>query len=337
LQQAVIVAKALNGRPVKLLRTREEDLTHVNGFHPMGMAKMTAALNADGMPTAIWVRIAGNDALEGRPLITYGKHKARLAEQLLRGFHLFPYAIPNRRIEVNTMKTWVPSATWRSTGSYANVFYLESFIDELAHAAGQDPLAYRRMLIAAAPSESFEDNAKNDWMTALDAVAKASGWGRALPKGTGMGVAIDDRKSIPARGIALTALAATVTVSPSGAIIVDRLNIVHDRGHAIINPEAAERQIRGMMSWALSPVLDQRITFRNAAVEQQNFDRYEPVRMATCPKDITIDYIKTDRWISGIGEEVVPLVAPAICNAIHAATGKRIRTVPLKGQDLSWA
>jgi isoquinoline 1-oxidoreductase beta subunit len=288
------------------------------------------------MPTAIWVKLAGNDALEGTPLIEYGPHKAKLAHQLLRGFHLFPYGTPNLRVEVNTMKTWVPTATWRSTGTYANVFYLESFVEEMAHAAGRDPIEYRRALIAARRPDSFEDNAKSDWLNALNVVAEKSGWGQTLPRGTGVGFAIDDRKSVAPRGIALVALAVTVSVSREGIVTIERMDIIHDQGHAVINPEAADRQIRGMMAWSLGPVFNQEITFRNAAVEQTNYNDYAPIRMADFPRDIFIHYIKTNRWISGIGEEVVPLVAPAILNAIHAATGKRIRSLPLSKHDLSW-
>ena len=182
------------------------------------------------------------------------------------------------------MKTFVPCSTWRSTGSYANVFYLESFIEELARAAGKDPVEYRRALIAAARPESFEDNAKDDWLLALDTVAEKAGWGRTLPKGTGIGFAIDDRKSVAPRGIALVALAATVSVTPSGEVTVERMDIVHDEGHAIINPEAAERQIRGMMAWGLGPVFSQEITFRNGAVEQTNYDNYAPVKMDRVPE-----------------------------------------------------
>jgi isoquinoline 1-oxidoreductase beta subunit len=337
LEQAVTIAKALNGRPVKLLWTREEDLGHVNGYHPMGVGRLTAALGPDGMPTAIWIRVAGNDALEGGPLIEFGPHKAKLAHQLLRGFHLFPYGVPNLRVEVNTMKTLVPCAPWRSTGTYANVFYLESFVEEMARAAGQDPIAYRRALISRASPDSFEDNAKADWLEALDLIAAKAGWGRPLPKGTGIGFAIDDRKSVAPRGIALVAMGVTVSVSPSGVVTIERMDIVHDRGHAIINPEAAERQIRSMMAWSLGPVFSQEISIRNAAVEQSNFHDYAPIVMSEFPRQIDISYMRTNRWISGIGEEVVPLVAPAILNAIHMATGKRIRSVPLRNHDLSWS
>jgi isoquinoline 1-oxidoreductase subunit beta len=336
LEQAVTVAKALGGRPVKVLWTREEDLGHVNGYHPMGVARLTAGLGPDGMPLALWIRVAGNDTLEGRPLIEFGKYKAKLAHQLLRGFHLFPYGVPNLRVEVNTMKTFVPCAPWRSTGTYANVFYLESFIEEMARAAGKDPIEYRRALVSRASPDSFEDNARADWLKALDLVAEKAGWGRQLPRGTGIGFAIDDRKAVAPRGIALVAMGVMVSVSPSGSVTIERMDIVHDQGHAIVNPEAAERQIRGMMAWSLGPVFNQEISFRDGVAEQTNFDSYTPIRMNEFPRQININYIKTDRWISGIGEEVVPLVAPAILNAIHMATGKRIRSVPLRNHDLSW-
>jgi isoquinoline 1-oxidoreductase beta subunit len=336
-QQAVVVAKALAGRPVKVLWSREEDIAHDNGFHPMGVARIKAGLGADGMPVAIWVRIAGNDEQQGAPLIEFGKNKAKVAHQLLRGFHLIPYGTPNLRVEVNTMKTMVPPGAWRSTGSYANVFYLESFIDELAHAAGRDAIAYRRDLVQAAGASSFEDNAQGDWLKTLDTLAEKSGWGRQLPRGTGVGIAIDDRKSVEPRGIALVALAATVSITRSGAITVERMDIVHDQGHALVNPDAAERQIRGMLAWSLGPVLSQKMTFRDGAAVQSNFHDYKPVRMKEYPREVTLNFIKTNRWISGIGEEVVPLVAPAILNAIHAATGKRIRSLPLTSHDLSWA
>jgi len=114
------------------------------------------------------------------------------------------------------------------------------------------------------------------------------------------------------------------------------MDIIHDQGHALINPEAADRQIRGMMAWGLGPVLRQEITFNNAAVEQSNFHQYSPIRMNEFPHNITLNYIKTNRWISGIGEEVVPLVAPAILNAIQMGTGKRIRSIPLRNHDLRW-
>ncbi len=302
----------------------------------MGVSRFTAALGSDGMPTAIHIRVSGNDAVEGAPLIEYGKHKAKIAGQVIRGLQKIPYGIPAQRVEVNTMKTFIPCAPWRATGSYANVFYLESFIDELAHAAGKDPLDYRRALINAAPDEAFSENSRADWLRLIDAAAEKSGWGKTLPKGTGMGFAIDDRKSIPGRGTVIVALVATVSVSQAGKVTVERFDIAHEAGHAIVNPEAAERQLRGMMTWGMGPAINQEITVKNGRVEQANFDSYVPNHLVDHPKDISISFVKTDRWISGVGEEMVPLVAPAIYNAIYMATGKRIRSIPLRHHDLRW-
>jgi len=178
LQQAVAVAKALQGRPVKVQWTREEDIGHVNGFHPMGSRSSRPRWGLTECRRRSGSSLPANDALEGTPLIEYGPHKARLAHQLLRGFHLFPMATPNLRVEVNTMKTWVPTATWRSTGTYANVFYLESFVEEMARAAGRDPLEYRRALIAARRPRFVRGQCEADWLKALDIVAEKSGWGQ---------------------------------------------------------------------------------------------------------------------------------------------------------------
>ena len=335
LEQAVVVAKALGGRPVKVLWTREEDIRRPNKYHPMVAASLKAALGPDGMPTAIWVRAVGNPL--GGGLTQYGKYGAAVHRQLLRGFHLLPYGIPRQRVEVHSVETWVPVGAWRSTGSHPNVFILESFVDELAHAAGKDPIDYRRALIAAAAPESFEDHAKGDWLRTLDVAAEKSGWGQPLPPGTGMGFAIDDRKAIPARGIAIGAIVARVSVARSGTIAVERIDIVYDQGHAIINPEAAERQLRGQIAWSMGPAMAQEITFRNGCVVESNFHDYPMIRLAEFPKQIHIHYVKTNRWISGVGEEIVPLVAPAIYNAIFAATGKRIRSMPLRHHDLRWS
>jgi isoquinoline 1-oxidoreductase beta subunit len=339
LQQAVVIAKALAGRPVKVVWTREQDLGHLNFYHPMGTGRVKAALDKDGMPTAIHLRVAANDPIEyvgAKPTI-YGPHKAPVAGQLLRGFQMLPYHFPNRKVETNTMKTWVPAGTWRATGTVSNVFYLESFIDELAHAAGKDPVAYRRMLIEASPPDSFEDNSKADWLRVLDTAVEVSGWGKTLPRGRGMGFAIDDRKAHTPRGIVIAAVVATVSVSNDGKVTIDRIDIVHEAGHALINPEAVDRQLRGMVAWSLGAVLHQEITFKNATVEQSNFHDYPQIRFADFPTDISVTYVRTNRWIAGVGEEIVPLFAPAIYNAIQAAIGKRVRSIPLRHHDLTWS
>jgi isoquinoline 1-oxidoreductase beta subunit len=330
LAQAVVVSRALGGRPVKVLWTREEDIRRPNKYHPMVSARLRAALGPDGKPTAIWIRTVGNP-LDGG-LTQYGKYQATVHRQLLRGFHLLPYGVPHQRVEVHAVETWVPVGAWRSTGSHPNVFFLESFVDELAHAAGKDPIDYRRALIAAAAPESFEDHAKDDWLRTLDVAAEKSGWGQRLPRGTGMGFAIDDRKAIPARGLAIGAIVARVSVAQTGTVSVERIDIVYDQGHALINPEAVERQLRGQIAWSMGPAMTQEITFRNGGVVESNFHDYPMIRLAEFPKQVHIHYVKTKRWISGVGEEIVPLVTPAIYNAIFAATGKRIRNLPIRDQ-----
>jgi isoquinoline 1-oxidoreductase beta subunit len=335
LEQAVAVARALGGRPVQVRWTRDEDLRRPNKYHPMAAARCRAALGPDGMPSALWIRVAGNP-LGGGP-IRFGRHGATVHRQLLRGFHRLPYGAPHRRVEVHTVETWVPIGAWRSTGSHANVFFLESFVDELAHAAGRDPLDYRRALIAAAAPEAFEDAAKADWLRALDVAGETSGWGQPLPRGTGRGVAIDDRKGIPACGIALGAVVARVSVAPAGAVAVERIDIVYDRGRVLINPEAVERQLRGQIAWGMGPALAQEITFRSGQVVEGSFHDYPMIRLAEFPKEVHIHYLESDRWISGVGQEIVPLVAPAIYNAIFAATGRRVRSMPLRHHDLRWS
>src|SRR4029078_10078062 len=134
----------------------------------------------------------------------------------------------------------------------------------------------------------FEDHAKDDWLRTVDVAAEKSGWGQQLPKGTGMGFAIDDRKAIPARGLAIGAIAARVSVAQDGTVSVERIDIVYDQGHALINPEAVERQLRGQIGWSMGPAMTQEITFRKGGVVQSNFHDYPMIRLAEFPKQVHI-------------------------------------------------
>ncbi len=339
LRQALVVAMAMNGRPVQVLRSREEDMRHNPIFHPMGVAKLRGALGPDGMPVALTIRKAG-DSQNGpttviRPdMKTRGLKAERYDTLVSRGFHEIVYAIPNQRVDLHHMKTPMATGSMRGTGSINNVFAFESFIDELAHAAGKDPYQYRRALIAA--NRVYEH--RDEWLRLLDMAAQKIGWGKPLPKGTGLGIAIDDRRrpGLDQEFVTEAAVAAKVTVSQGGELVVEQLEIALDYGYAQVNPVAIEQQLRGQMVFALGIARDQEITLRNGRVVEGNFDDYPMQRIAEFPKEIGIQLIGSNKKTYGVGEEAMPSLAPALCNAIFAATGKRIRSLPLRNHDLSW-
>jgi isoquinoline 1-oxidoreductase beta subunit len=285
----------------------------------MGLTRMKAALGADGMPSALWVKISGNDEAQGAPLIEYGPHKAKVAHQLLRGFHRVPYAAPNLRVEVNTMKTWVPSATWRSTGTYANVFYLESFVDEMAHAAGKDPFEFRRGLLGDQPR----------FKAALEKAAALAGWGTPLPPGEGRGIAICESFGT------IAAEVVHVAVSPEGKLKVRHVYAAVDCGD-VVNMDSATAQVEGGIMFALSAALLSEINIKQGRVVERNFRDYPMIHIGDAPA-ITTAFLRSDAQLGGLGEPGVPPLAPALANAIHAATGIRVRDLPIKNTSLKSA
>jgi isoquinoline 1-oxidoreductase subunit beta len=334
IRQAVAIAKTLNGRPVKLLWSREEDMRLGEKYRPMGIGRFEAALFADGWPLAISMRTNG-DRFD-RNLIAAGTYRNKVPEQAVRGLHELPYFVPTVFYDVHTQNSHVPVGFRRSTGSGVNVFYLESFIDELAHAAGKDSYEYRRELIAR--NKNFRG--RDDWLKALDLVAKMSGWGTPLPDGWARGIAADDRRrALPGRtATSLCAHVVTVSVSRGGLVRLERVDTVFDEGFSFVNPLSVRKQIEGQIAWALSDAMWQEITIKDGRTVQGNFDEYEVARMADYPPQINIQFLKTDnKWISGVGEEACPQIAPAMAQAIFKITGKRIRSLPFGKQDLSWA
>jgi isoquinoline 1-oxidoreductase subunit beta len=332
LRQAVAVAKTLNGRPVKLIWSREEDMRSGEKYRPMGIGRFEAALDAGGWPLAISMRTA-SDRYD--PVDTpAGTYKNLVAEQAVRGLHELPYYFPVRHYDVHTRNTHVPVGFRRSTGSGVNVFYLESFIDELAHAAGKDPYEYRRELVAR--NTDFRD--RNDWLKALDMVAKMSGWGTPLPEGWARGIAIDDRRRPSRTTVALCAQVVTVSVSRGGLVRLERVDVVFDEGFSFVNPLSVRKQIEGQIAWGFSDAMWQEITVKNGRVVEGNFDAFQVARMADYPPQVNIAFLKTNnKWISGVGEEAIPQIAPAIAQAVFKITGKRIRSLPLGNHDLRWA
>ena len=233
-----------------------------------------------------------------------------------------------------TSTTCEPAFPWESGAPWATTtmcLQSKSFVDELAHAAGADPLRYRRDLLAAGTKYWNRDN----WIAALDMLAKAAQWGTPLASGTGLGLAISDHRRPGRTDSAICAVAIQVTVAKDGALKVDRAHIVFESGLGLINPLVIEQQLRGQLAWGLGS-LWQEVSVSQGQVQQSNFDDYPVVRIADVPTKITIDYLKTDRWIQGVGEMLVPMVPPAVCNAIYAAIGKRLRSLPLRQHDLTW-
>jgi isoquinoline 1-oxidoreductase subunit beta len=342
-RQAVAIAKQLGGRPVKVIWSREETTRH-GYYRPMRVSRFRAALGPDGMPLTWHTRVVGMDeAVFAAKLVAaegnLASHTGAVGmaepgdEQLIRGLHRLPYFVPNQLFDYHLRKTHVPSGPWTSVGRSQNEFFLETFVDELAHAAGKDPYHYRRALLEANSEFPFAKS----WTQVLGAVAEKSGWGKQLPAGTGMGIAIGDSRRLSRTEITICAAVATVAVSKKGEVRVERFDVAMDTGPFLVNPLAAERQVEMQVAMGLAAVLRQEITIEKGRVVQGNLDNYPLLPSREIP-EIKVHFVRaTDDPIAGIGEEVIGWVAPAVCNAIFAVTGKRIRSLPLKRHDLSWA
>jgi isoquinoline 1-oxidoreductase beta subunit len=324
--RAVAIAKTLNGRPVQLLWTREEDWGSGAAYRPMGIGVFKAAVDAAGWPIAVEVHSTGED---------YG------GDQQWRGLTAFPYYVPDYRYTSYLARTHVPADTRRATGSSTNAFYVESFIDELAHNAGKDPYLYRRELIARNPTAKpgvggFTVRQRNDWLKALDMVAKMSGWGTPLPEGWTRSLVIDDRRRPSRNSTTVVGWVGTVEVTKRGQVRLHRVDVVFDTGFSLVNPLTVRKQIEGQIAWGWSDAMYQAGTIKDGRVLETNFDSYPVSRMNEYPRQVNIQFMKTDHWLYGLGEESIQHVAPAIANAVFRVTGKRIRSLPLKDHDLSW-
>jgi len=313
LEQAVIVAQAA-GKPVKLLWTREEDMQH-DRYRPQAAIRFKAGLGADGRPVAWDMRTAVGSISRslGRDPVVSG-----VEPSAVEGLANLPYAVANLNVDCILKNTHVPVMFWRSVGSSQNAFALESFVDEMAVAAGQDPYRFRRDLLADKP----------DFLKVLDTLAEQGDWSKPQPPGKGRGIAIHESFGTIVGEIV------EVAVSPKGEVKVERVVAVVDCGH-VVNPRTVEMQIESAVIYGLTAALYGEITIKDGRVQESNFDAYEMVRFADAPVIQTHLALSGGSKWGGIGEPGTPPIAPALCNAIFAATGKRIRSLPIRNTDLS--
>jgi isoquinoline 1-oxidoreductase beta subunit len=313
-EAAAIAAKA--GAPVKLIWTREDDMRH-DFYRPGAWHNLTAGLDASGKVTA-WKD----------HFVSFGEGD-KFAPSCGFNATQFPCrALDNYRVDVSVMPLGMPTGPLRAPGNNAFGFVLQSFTDELAVAAGKDPVAFRRDLLGeprllgeAGKGDTFHTGRMRG---VLDLVAEKSGWGRKLPKGSGMGV------SCHYSHLGYVAVVMQVTVK-DGALKIDKVWAAADVGRQIVNPNGAEQQMQGSILDAIGSTLRQEIIFENGAARQGNFNTFPLLRMAEAP-EVEVHYKLSDNNPTGLGEPAYPPTPAALCNAIFAATGKRIRSLPIGDQ-----
>jgi isoquinoline 1-oxidoreductase beta subunit len=312
-KQAIAIAKVVQ-RPVKLVWTREED-TRQDKFRPHAVVAFKAATGADGLPTAWSMRVVTSSILNS---VGVKLPAGKVEPQTVAGLADNGYNVPNMRVESLVKNTHLPVWFWRAPGINQHNFAIESFLDEMAVANGLDPYQMRRKLLEGKP----------DWLKVLDTAAEKGYWGKRLPKASGRGIAIcTDCDS-------LCAEVAEVTVKPNGQVKVDRVTVALDTRY-MVNPLTIAEQAEGSVIYNLSAALFGKITIKDGAAVQGNFDTYRMVRLADAPRiDVHLMPSGGKVW-GGAGEPATAPIAAAVANAIFAATGKRLRSLPISDHDLT--
>jgi isoquinoline 1-oxidoreductase subunit beta len=321
IHQAVSIAKQMPNIPVKMIWSREEDMLH-GRYHPVTQCKMTAGMDAQGNVTGLHMRIAGQSILStvapqsiqnGKdPVVFQGLNSAGPEASI-------GYTFPNLLVDHAMRNPHVPAGFWRGVNLNQNAIYLECFMDELALEAKQDPLAFRRKMMANHPKH----------LAVLNAAAEKAGWDKPLPKGVFRGIC-------QTMGFgSYVAAVAEVSVSDAGALKIHRIVAATDCGYAV-NPQQIEAQVEGSFAYGLSAALYGECTVKDGRMQQSNFNTYPAVKMADMPAVETVIVASGGFW-GGVGEPTIAVAAPAVLNAIFAATGKRIRDLPLKNHSLKKA
>jgi len=316
--QAVAIAKEFPDVPVKLIWSREEDQAH-DFYRPISQCRLSAGLDADGKLTGLHVRVSGQsiNATLNQAAIVNGQDMRQL-----QGFYVEPgdaqlgYTVPNLLIEYVMRNTHVPVGPWRGVNTNQNGIYMECFMDEVARAAGKDPLEFRRELMSQYPKH----------LAVLNAAAEKGDWGKPLPPGVHRGIA-----QFMGYG-SYSAAVAEVSVSDQGKLKVHRMVLALNCGHAV-NPDQIAAQVEGSVAYGLTATLYGECKVKDGRMVDLNFDTYEIMRLAEMPKVETVIVASHDFW-GGVGEPTICVVAPAVLNAIYAATGKPVRSLPLKNVRL---
>jgi isoquinoline 1-oxidoreductase subunit beta len=311
--QAVMVAKAVK-QPVRVIWSREDDMK--GGYYrPMWYDRLSAGIDSGNRLIAWQHTIVGQSIFAGIPAAAFLVHDG-IDETSVEGAKELPYAVPHIRVGLHTTEEPVTVQWWRSVGHSHTAFVVESFFDEVAHAAGKDPFGFRRELLRDMPRHRG----------VLELAAEKAGWGSPLPEGRARGIALAESFG------SFVAQVAEVSVSPAGNVRVHRVVCAIDCGR-YVNPDSIAAQMEGGIVFGLSAALHGEITLKDGRVEQSNFNNYPVLRMNEMP-EVEVHIVQSTEAPGGVGEPGVPPIAPAVCNAIFALTGKRIRKLPIRPEVL---
>ncbi len=314
--EAVMVAKAIGGRaPVKVIWTREDDIQG-GRYRPMYYHTIRAGLNAEGRLVGWQHRIVGQSIVQGTPF-EGALVKNGIDQTSVEGASNLPYAIPNVLVDLHTTDVKVPVLWWRAVGSTHTAYTVETFLDELAEAAGKDPVEFRLEMLKDHPRHA----------AVLKLAAEKAGWGKSMPKGKGIGISVHESFH------SFVAQAAEVSVDGDGAITVDKVVCAVDCGRPV-NPDVIVAQMEGGIGYGLGAILHDAITLDGGRVEQSNFHDYLPLRIEEMP-EVEVHIVDSVEAPTGVGEPGTPPIGPAVANAVYNATGRRLRSLPFARHDLT--